>query len=159
MIDTTVRALASQGCDMNALDDEGRNVLFRFEDKDVSYGLMDIGVRADILDHAGNAPVHHAILEGRTFMLEAVMAHPSGKQTVNMCNGQGLTPYQLSLRLRVTMLRDILVRSGADVNRPITHKAFRDELRMLAQEEEKERGRNEGWLQAVRSVLEIGSED
>lgn len=128
---TTVRNLDTQGCDMNALDGKGRNILFRSEDQDVFYGLMDIGVRADILDHTGNAPIHHAILDAQPSVLEALISHQSGRQTVNMCNGQGLTPYQLSLRSQVTILQDILIRSGADTDIPKSSKRFRDKLRKL----------------------------
>jgi hypothetical protein len=152
MIALTVRALASQGCDINLVRDGGRNVLFEFKDKNVSYGLMDAGVRVDCFDDEGNNPIHFAILRGKTFMLDALMSHPAGQQSVNICNRQGLSPYHLSLRLSSPLVRDALIKAGADNHRPITYKALRDELAVLLQREE-DNYRKQEWVTALQAAL------
>lgn len=111
--DATVAWLLAHGADPSRRDDDDVTPLHRAANGDIAAKLIEAGAPIDPPDRDGRTPLHRAVGDGRSDVVDRLLAHDA---LAGIGDREGRTPLHVAAAAGRAHLVERLLDAGADVN-------------------------------------------
>ncbi|MGV8120346.1 MAG: ankyrin repeat domain-containing protein [Candidatus Xenobiia bacterium LiM19] len=106
----TALYLLEKGAEANARDKEGYSALHVTRSLTMVTLLLSHGAEVDAADNYGLTPLHNAVIEGCTEIVEVLIEHGAN---VNSVEDKGFTPLKMAVEYKLPEIEMLLRRHGA----------------------------------------------